>query len=52
MSEQKEIKWIHEGKALMGKVIEESDKSYVVIVTSYEAKKHKKHLGKKWLVRK
>ena len=48
----KKISWMHEGKALTGNVIEETEKSYVVIVTSYEAKKHQKLIGKKFLVRK
>jgi ribosomal protein L21E len=48
----KTINFIHENKALTGKVVEENDKSYVVIIVSYEAKKHKKLIGKKFLVRK
>jgi ribosomal protein L21E len=48
----KTINFIHENKALTGKVVEENEKAYVVIVISYEAKKHKKLMGKKFLVRK
>ena len=46
------INFMHENKALTGKVIEENEKSYVVIIVSFESKKHKNLLGKKFLVRK
>lgn len=40
------------GRALMGKVIEETEKSYIVEVTSYESKKDKNLIGKKFMVSK
>ena len=49
---EKTINFMHENKALTGKVVEENEKSYVVIIVSYEAKKHKKLVGQKFLVRK
>ena len=49
---EKIISFIHENKALSGKVIEEIEKSYVVVITSYESKKHKKLIGTKFLVKK
>lgn len=40
------------GRALMGKVIEETEKVYIVKVTSYESKKDKNLIGKKFMVSK
>lgn len=48
----KTITWMHNGKALTGNVIEETEKSYIVIVTGWESKKHKNLVGAKFLVRK
>ena len=48
----KTITWMHEGKALTGNVIEETEQSYIVIVTMWEVKKHKNLVGKKFFVRK
>jgi electron transfer flavoprotein alpha subunit len=50
---EKQIAWASKtGRALMGKVTEETEAGYIAEVTSYESKKDKNMIGKKFFVRK
>jgi hypothetical protein len=47
----KQVRWTNKpGRALMGNIIEETDKSYVVKVTSCSHSKDAKLVGQKFLV--
>lgn len=51
----KTVAWLYGGKigrALMGNIVEETQESYIVIVTSSESKKDKKLEGQQFFVSK